>query len=259
VKHHLSSILPIAIFAVISIAVHANESGTIDDVRNSLITNRMPLFSTCVTDAEISAAIQKLSLARSSDVQQRSLDSLRRYANKSGECRQQVITTLTATMDKRNLDLAFDQQSFYLWHYGAKLLAEWKAVETLDFLIAHLDLDDGSPFPLDHHPALVAVIDFGELALPKLAETLRAKPDLDTRQYVVFCIASIGGASARQVLSDALKAESDRCVRTFVEASLKAFDNTARPNHVTSGDRARWYATFLCPGRFTIVQPKPTP
>jgi hypothetical protein len=255
-KHRLSVTLTTALVATISIVIYAMESVSSDHLAASSTKNTIA-STACGTDTEISATLQKLSVPHSYDEQQQSLELLRTYANKSGECKKQVIRMLTSAMDKPNLDLAFDRPSFYLWFYGTKLLAEWKAVETLDFLIAHLDLDDGSPFPLNHHPAVGAVIDMGELALPKLAEVLRANSDLDMRQYAVFCIASIGGPAAGQILNDALSSESDGCIRSFIQASLNAYDNDTRPDHVTSRDRAKWYSKFLCPGRFWIVPPRP--
>jgi hypothetical protein len=125
-------------------------------------------------------------------------------------------------------------------------LSELKAVESLDFLIAHFDLDDGTVFPLNHHPALVSVINMGEIALPKL-ETIVMKSSNDlTRRYAVFCLAQIGGPTAKKILQQALDSFSDKCLSKFIKASLTAFNNKALPNHITSKNRTKWYSTFLC-------------
>ena len=82
-----------------------------------------------------------------------------------------------SAMDQPDLDLTGGTPQFYLWHYGTRVLGELKTVEALDLLIANSELHDGTPFPFNHRPALGAVVDMGEAALPKLQATLRDNPD----------------------------------------------------------------------------------
>ena len=136
--------------------------------------------------------------------------------------------------------------SFFLWHYGSKLLADLKAVEALDLLIANFELHDGTPFPFNHHPALVAAANIGEEAIPALKSVLDGNGDDSTRRYAVFCLAQIGGKVAKQVLHDRLASESNCCVSNSIRASLQAFENKTLPNRITSERRAKWYAAFMC-------------
>lgn len=202
----------------------------------------------CLSDGEISSALQTLMSARTYSEQEKSLAVLRASAKTSPLCRKQIIEALIAAMDKPTIDLATDKRSFYLWHYGTGLLSDLKAVESLDFLIAHFDVDDGTTFPLNHHPALVSVIAMGESAISKLEESLKRNSDSRARRYAVFCLAQIGGPSAKKIFKQALDSVSDECVSNFIKASLSAFNNNVLPNHVTSKDRTKWYSTFLCEG-----------
>lgn len=202
----------------------------------------------CLSESEIATALQEMSSAQTSSEQQSIKKLLFENGNRSTRCRKQVVAALISAMDKPNLDLVRDRPSFYLWHYGTELLGDLKAAEALDLLIKHLDLNDGTPFPMNHHPALVGVIRMGSIALPKLNTALTQSPDRYMRRYAVFCISSIGGLSARQVLMQALPSESDRCVSEFIRASLNAFNNRSQPNQITSQDRTKWYSVFLCNG-----------
>ena len=201
----------------------------------------------CLSDNEVSAALQTLT-SGNYDEQQKAVALLKTNAERSGVCRQQVITNLLSRMDQPNLDLTGGTPQFYLWHYGTRLLGDLKAVEALDLLVANFDLHDGSGFPLDHHPALVGVIDMGEVALPKLEAVLKDNPNPGTRQYAVFCIALIGGKSAHEILNSALDRESDACTTSCIRATLASFNNKRRPNKISDEGRTEWYSTFLCNG-----------
>jgi hypothetical protein len=149
-------------------------------------------------------------------------------------------------MKQESVDLAFDKPAFFLWHYGTALLVELEAVEALDLFIDHIEMHDGTPFPLNHHPTLVGLIELGEIAIPRLQKALENTEDNERKRYAVFAIAQIGGRSARRALTRALSTEKDECVITFIKSSLDAFANTTRPGHITSEHRAHWYSTFLC-------------
>jgi len=203
---------------------------------------------TCLPDNEVLATLRVLSFGETYEDQQKAVALLRVNANQSAACRKQVITSLLSAMDQPNLDLTGGTPQFYLWHYGTRLLGELKAVEGLDLMIANFDRHDGSGFPLNHYPALVGVIEMGEVALPKLQTVLKQNPDRYTRRHAVFCIAQIGGQAAHQILRQALKGESDPCVASCIRASLVAFDNKRRPHHISDESRTKWYTTFLCNG-----------
>lgn len=201
----------------------------------------------CLSDSEISAAVRNLSHGRYED-QQKAMAHLKADAGRSTMCRKQVITSVMSAMDQPNVDLTAGTPQFFLWHYGTRLLGELKATEALDLLIANFDRHDGSGFPFNHYPALGGVVDMGEIALPRLQIALRENPDRLTRRLTVFCIALIGGPSANQILLGALKGETDPCVASCIQASITAFKNKRRPNHISDGQRTTWYTTFLCKG-----------
>ena len=201
----------------------------------------------CLLDGEVSTALQTLSHGGYED-QQKALALLKANAAQSTTCRKQVITSTMSAMDQPELDLTGGTPQFFLWHYGTQLLAELKATEALDLLIANLARHDGSGFPFNHYPALGGVIDMGEIALPKLQIALRDNPDRFSRRLTVFCIALIGGRSAQEILARALQEERDSCVASCIRASITAFNNKRRPHHISDEQRTTWYTTFLCNG-----------
>ena len=211
-----------------------------------VIKNGETVVPVCMTESEVSDALQQLATSNRTTEQQTIAAKLRNNASQSAECRKQLVTVLIATLDKSDRDLLLNQASFFLWHYGSKLLADLKAVEALDLLIANFDLHDGSPFPFDHHPALVAAADMGEEAIPALKSVLNGRYDDSIRRYAVFCLAQIGGKDAKQVLRNRFASESNCCVRNCIRASLEAFENRTFPDHISDEDRAEWYATFMC-------------
>jgi hypothetical protein len=212
---------------------------------SSLAPRNSVLLQDCSSGNDVLHAVRTLSLG-TYDEQQKAVAFLRAEAGRSSACRKQVVTNLMSAMDQPGLDLTSGTPQFFIWHYGARLLGDLRAIEALDLLIANFDLHDGSGFPLNHHPALNSVIDMGEIALPKLQTVLKEHPDRNTRRYAVFCIALTGGRSAHQILSQALKDEADPCVASCIQASLTAFNNKRRPHYISDEKRTAWYTTFLC-------------
>lgn len=202
--------------------------------------------ASCLAEDELSNKLNRLSSSASESQQAKIVNLLMKDARKSSLCRKRLISSLVKEMDKPDLDLARDRGSFYLWHYGSEMLSDLRAIEALDFLIAHLELHDGTPFPLNHHPAMVAVVRMGKIAMPNLEAALMKTRDPVLRRHVVFCIGWVGGPSARKVLTHALSVENDACVRSFISATLMALNNKHQPNQITSSDRLKWYGAFRC-------------
>jgi hypothetical protein len=126
-----------------------------------------------------------------------------------------------------------------------QIVSRPESVEALDLFIANFGLHDGTPFPFNHYPALGAVIDLGEAAIPALKSVLDKDTDDRNRRFAVFCIAQIGGNVAKQVLRDRLPFESNCCIRDCILATLKEFRNKTMPTTFYE-DRANWYTTFMC-------------
>lgn len=202
----------------------------------------------CLNESEGSSALATLSFGKYGE-QHQAVAFLKDSAGRSTACRGQVITRLMAAMDQPNLDLTAGTPQFFLWHYGTEILVQLKAVEALDLLVANIQLHDGSGFPFNHYPALGALIDLGELALPKLHSVLRDHPDRFTRRLAVFCIALIGGQSADAILKQAMVSESDPCAASCIRATLNEFKNKRRPHNISDIGRTKWYTTFLCDGQ----------
>jgi hypothetical protein len=205
--------------------------------------------SPCLSDTEISAQLQVLSSSQSLSQQESVQNNLIAEAKKSTECRKRVVEALLGTLKVTRLDPKNDPPSFYLWHYGSQILSSLKAVEALDLFIKHFDLDDGTAFPLNHHPTVVNIIRMGSLALPKLEAVLLKSNDPNSRHYAVFCIASIGGTNARKILEQALPLETNPCVASFIKASLDAFQRSGRSDQIASEAQTEWYGAFLCNSR----------
>jgi len=168
---------------------------------------------------------------------------LREKSRESEQCRVEVITALMKAMDRPNLDLTRDKESYYLWLYGAELLGELKASEALDLLVSHLHLMDRNFYSssMAHRPALKGVVKMGPIAIPKLDAVMRHSPDPQPRFDAVYCIATIGGPSAVHSLREAIDSESDECVSRAIRVSLESFDADGKIK-----DRMDWFFRLTC-------------
>ena len=85
-----------------------------------------------------------------------------RAANKSADCKQQIVSSIMKAMDKPGLDISRNQRDYYLWREGSRLLGELKATEALDLLISHIGMTDGEwSVSMVHQPALGGIIEMG--------------------------------------------------------------------------------------------------
>ena len=181
-------------------------------------------------------------LGESYNEAQRAHATLIKAAGKSARCRQQIISSIMEAMDKPGLDIRRNQGDYYLWREGSTLLGELKATEALDLLISHMGMSDGEwSVTMVHQPALGGIIEMGPIAIPKLRVILGSQ-DPATRHNAVYCIAQIGGPSALRVLKQALPSESDKCLRRFIQASIKSLDNEKKKLQ----NNGEWLPAFLC-------------
>ena len=195
----------------------------------------------CLTDDQLAQAVTSLSLEY--DAAQRAQRFLRQTSERSSACRQQVVAAVMTAMDKRDLDISRDQASANLWREGAVLLGELKATESLDLLLSHIKLTDGEwSNTMTHQPALAGIILIGPAAVAKLRNLLHNE-DWQTRHDAVFCLANIGGLSARRAIEKAAPTESHPCVKRLMLVSIKTID-------VKHGglkqDRGEWGRAFMC-------------
>lgn len=170
-------------------------------------------------------------------------ESLLNESQKSSMCRQALIESVVRTMDQPLSSFKDKADRFNIWRAGADVLGYLKATEAVDFLVAHLDFSSGIfSTTMSQQPALHAVQEIGESAVPKLSEVIRQHPDWRMRMYAVYCISGIGGKAAERALQEALPSESDPCVKPFIQASIKLLDDKKRQIF----NNYDWFGAFMC-------------
>ncbi len=176
----------------------------------------------CGSDIDPSQAISQSLSSEDWAENEQTAKTLLLYANKSTDCRTAIINQLIEAMDKPNPNFLADQRTYHLWSTGAALLGELKAVEALDLLINHLDLNDGH-FSASgvHQPAVFGIRKMGSLAVPKLEEALSHNANRNIRLAAAWCLSDIGGKDAKHSLKHALESESDPCVRRLITLLLE--------------------------------------
>jgi hypothetical protein len=157
---------------------------------------------------------------------------LLKESRKSSRRRIQIIKALMAAMDQPNLNFSEQGHDYFLWREGSGLLGQLKAIESLDLLISHLDLNDGFfDASMTHQPAIVGVVAMGQPAVPKLDYALQHNANRDIRMAAVFCLGAIGGRDGKNAIRRALSSESDPCVRRLLSSSLDLYAKELRASN----------------------------
>jgi hypothetical protein len=171
------------------------------------------------------------------------MDRLLFLGKDSPECRNETISELLQAMNKPNLNFEADRSSYFLWSKGAAILGELKAVEALDLLIDHLDLNDGFfSASMAHQPAVRGVEAMGLVAVPKLGVALQHHPSRNIRLAAALCLVDIGGVEAMDALKQAVSTETDQCVRRFITLSTNSSGERLKsrpPSSANDGDTLR--------------------
>ena len=214
---------------------------------------RQKIEGACISESDLARSLVSFSSPALKPAWHREL--LLSYARKSSQCRAKIITALLRAMDKPDLNLERDQESFFMWHYGGEVLRGLQASEALDLLITNLGVTDGESINITHYPAVETVIGIGVPAIPKLKANLLQEARPRRRSLIIFCIAKIGGTSAKEALVEALPKENDKCASNFIRLTLKLFRNPRHPNQVPMGD-ADWAGAFLCMPHAPVVEGK---
>lgn len=199
------------------------------------------VIARCITDDELTKAV--ISLSHEYNEAQAAQRLLQQSSKRSLACRRRIVAAVMHAMDKPALDISRDQASANLWREGALLLGELKATESLDLLLSHIKMTDGEwRSTMTHQPALAGIVLMGPVAIPKLSNLLRNQ-DWQTRHYAVFCLAGIGGLSARRAIQAAVSMESHPCVKRLMLLSIETID-------VKHGglkqDHGEWAKAFMC-------------
>ena len=217
------------------------------DTRASEKMTKSVRSAECFHETELRQSIGTLKEQGGSNVENVS-QSLLTKAEADYGCRVQVVQALISSMSQATNPATNQYENFFLWFHGAGLLADLKATEALDLLIANIDFTDGFSTTISesHFPALVAIVRIGQPAIPKLQAVLSNDSESDRRKFAAFCIAYIGGDHAKMALKTALPRETDTCVKTFLQISLTAFNNKEKPNHISSALNGKWLGAFYC-------------
>jgi len=177
----------------------------------------------CNSDFNLNDAIRNKLSSESYDEAGPASTAILQLAEKSSECRAEIVKALMQAMNQPDLDFIEDRPSYYLWSRGAAILGKLKAVESLDLLIDHLDQNDGQySASMVHLPAFQGVKAMGAVAVPKLSQALRQNNNRDIRLAAVLCLFEIGGQDATEALKEALKSDSDPCVRRLIELNFES-------------------------------------
>lgn len=180
-----------------------------------------PQAVTCKTDIDIHINVMRL--ASDTPEAKQAMDRLLFLGKDSPQCRKEIISELLRAMDKQDLNFLTDRASYFLWSKGSAILGDLKAVEALDLLIEHLDLNDGFfSASMSHQPAILGVEKMGVVAIPKLGFALQHHPNRDIRLAAALCLVDIGGVEAMDALKQALGSETDQCVRRFITLSINS-------------------------------------
>lgn len=231
------------------IIVSVDIGGAIDPV-NAGTSQTIPQSvgsAQCFHDTELRESIATLKQQGGADVAKVS-ESLLTKARTANGCRMEVIQALISSMEQATNPATNQYENFFLWLHGASLLADLQATEALDLLIANIDFTDGwsASISESHFPAVAAILRIGQPAIPKLRIVLSNDSNSSRRKFAAFCMAYIGGDQAKIAFESALSRETDHCIKGFLQASLKAFENKAKPNHITSASNGKWLAAFYC-------------
>jgi HEAT repeat protein len=209
----------VAIAGTVTVGLFIKSAGKLHPLASFHSNAAVSSAHDCVSEYDISAEVKKLS--QDSVESQEAVRRLLILARTTPTCRAKTIEELVRAMNKPDLNFQADRPSFFLWSNGGWVLGELKAVEALDFLIDHSNLNDGEfSASMSHQPVVGAIIKMGTAAVPKLSDALKQNQNRGIRLTVALCLSSIGSQEAKDGLKQVLATESDKCVRRFVEFGL---------------------------------------
>jgi HEAT repeat protein len=114
---------------------------------------------------------------------------------------------------------------YQAWYDAARILGALRATEAIDLLIKYLDFSDAIVrFAVSRRPAVHALIQIGEPAVPKLINALLDRKR-EIRRNAAEALGFIGGRQAREGLLRALITENDEGITREIN---RALSNIAR-------------------------------
>lgn len=153
-------------------------------------------------------------------------NSLVVLANQSPEHRAEVIRRLIDVL--QDASTIVEGGLYQAWYDAAHILGALRATEALDVLIKYLDFSDGvMRFAVSRRPAVHALIQIGEPAVPKLIEAL-LNGEREIRRNAAEALGFIGGRQAREGLLRALITENDEGITREINRALSNIARTRR-------------------------------
>src|SRR5262245_39488408 len=145
-------------------------------------------------------------------------------ASRSPELRTLVVETLIELLENP----AYSDGLYYsaVWYCASQVLAELKAVEAVDVLSRHLEMEHGhASLSFSGYPVVHALIQIGEPAVAKLEDVLLGSVSSPaSRALAAFALGEIGGTSARLALERASRSETHPDVMERIRKSLAAIN-----------------------------------
>lgn len=148
-----------------------------------------------------------------------------RLAEESPVNRETIIRHLIRSVEDLKLEgkLVLEPPAFKFWSSATQIFSRLKATESIDLLIRFIYCGDGlSSGASHHHPAEGALVDMGNLAVPKLSEALLNNRNPVIKKSVAKCLGNIGGPEAKRSLEYALQSEGDEDVSHTIKLALAA-------------------------------------
>ena len=118
---------------------------------------------------------------------------------------------------------------YQAWYNASAILGELRAAEAIEVLVKYLDFSDGVVgFPLANRPAVNALVQIGEPAVPKLSSTLLEAEGTRIRINAAEALGFIGDRHAREALERALVSEKDKSVAYEIRRALSLISRRRR-------------------------------
>lgn len=176
-------------------------------------------------DDQRSPEVLVTSLSSSDDaVRTAAKDELLKIAQSSSAGRDTVIKELisavrrTPELDGSRAELSGPTLTF--WRSFTSLMSKLKATEAIDAMVTCIHCSNGFSGHMGEPPAIWALVQIGDPAVPKLSDALLHDSNGYKRIQVIICLDQIGGPKSKAALKKALAAEKDKSMRSYIRRAL---------------------------------------
>ena len=150
------------------------------------------------------------------------------FSSESASSRQYAIGELLKIIDVRGerADLMVSPERFLEWKEAADILGTLKATEAIDLLVECLDCNNGrTGLGPGRFPATVAIIKFGDEAVPKLAKALEQK-SFGIQLRAAQALYVIGSDAAKESLEGALRETKNKRMAAEIKDLLRNWNSS---------------------------------